>query len=172
MKVVWHDIKTLKVKKERPRTFLYKTSYQDENFRTVNMVGTSKKTRSQANAESVRLVRAYTDKIPLVENKERLERSCNKLAENIPPHNGVTLTQEIGSRSLSIEPTDIQEVEKVLKEMKKDCTPGSDNVTALDVLNISSVWGFVSLTKYFKGFQRNWKLLKLFQYFKRDRLKI
>ncbi|KAL3278212.1 hypothetical protein HHI36_013551 [Cryptolaemus montrouzieri] len=67
------------VEKEKSRTFLYKTSYQDENFKTDNMVGCSKKTRSQANAESVRLVPAYSDKIPLAEyEKKDLEDHVDK----------------------------------------------------------------------------------------------
>ncbi|KAL3277490.1 hypothetical protein HHI36_012836 [Cryptolaemus montrouzieri] len=69
----------------------------------------------------------------------------NKLAENIPPYNGMRFTEEIGSRSMFMGPTDIKEVEKVLKEMKKDCAPGSDNVTALDVLSTLHLFFFVVL---------------------------
>lgn len=46
IKVKWHDIKVLKVEKQSPTTFFYKTSYEDETFKMVN-IRKQKQTRSK-----------------------------------------------------------------------------------------------------------------------------
>lgn len=70
-KVTWHDIKVLKVEKRHPDSFFFKTSYEQVEFKKVDM-NNNKKTRSQErNTDSVRLVSAYISKIPLSDIKKR-----------------------------------------------------------------------------------------------------
>lgn len=73
-KVKWHDIKVLRVEKEHPNAFFYKTSYEDAEFRKVIV----KKTRSQ-DLKSVQLVPAYSKRFPLTDvKKTALQSLCEK----------------------------------------------------------------------------------------------
>lgn len=70
MKVKWHDIKIIRVEKGHPLAFFYKTSYEDITFKKVNVCNL-KTTRSPVNLNSLRLVQAYSKKIPLADNKKK-----------------------------------------------------------------------------------------------------
>ncbi|KAK5647942.1 hypothetical protein RI129_002834 [Pyrocoelia pectoralis] len=75
-KVNWHDIKILKVEKEHPHSFFFKTSYSDTEFKKV-IVKKSKK--SQEDFSSVQLVPAYSKKLPLTDAKNKaLQSLCEK----------------------------------------------------------------------------------------------
>lgn len=64
----WHDIKILKVEKENPEAFFYKTSFEDKTFKK-----TYERKRRAANQSftSVDLTRAYSEKIPLSDAKKK-----------------------------------------------------------------------------------------------------
>lgn len=88
-KVNWNDIKILKVCKEHPDSFFYKISYEQVEFKRVDM-NNVKKTRSQEhNADSISLVQAYSNKIPLSDlKKQHLQELVDK---NIIKKNIITL---------------------------------------------------------------------------------
>uniref|UniRef100_A0A6P7GH04 Uncharacterized protein DDB_G0271670-like n=1 Tax=Diabrotica virgifera virgifera TaxID=50390 RepID=A0A6P7GH04_DIAVI len=65
--VKWHDIKQLRVEKQQPMTFFYKTSYEETVFKKVFV-------RNQRRTEVHKfspLKQAYLQKIPLGDNKKR-----------------------------------------------------------------------------------------------------
>lgn len=65
VKLIWNDIKILKVSKEDLDSFFYKISFEQVEFKRVVM-NNVKMTRSQEhNVDSVRLVQAYSHKISL-----------------------------------------------------------------------------------------------------------
>lgn len=66
--VKWHDIKILRVEKEHPGSFFYKTSFADNAFKK-----TAVRKRRAANQSfiSVDLTRAYTGKTPLSDAKRK-----------------------------------------------------------------------------------------------------
>lgn len=88
-KVNWNDIKILKVSKEHPDSFFYKISYEQVEFKRVDM-NNAKKTRSQeCNADSISLVQAYSKKFPLSDlKKNHLQELVDK---NIIKKNIITL---------------------------------------------------------------------------------
>lgn len=64
--VKWHDIKVLRVEKENPGAFFYKSSFSDENYKKVSV----RKRRSKDDQiVFTGLKQAYTQKIPLSEVK-------------------------------------------------------------------------------------------------------
>ena len=67
--VKWHDIKMIRVEKESPGAFFYKTSYADTNFKKTIV----RKKRSRRNTEefSMGLIQAYTMKNPLTDAKKK-----------------------------------------------------------------------------------------------------
>lgn len=78
IKVKWGDIQVLKVEKDSPNCFFYKTSYEDETFKKVD-VRKTRNTRFSDSFKSTQLVRAYSKKIPLADNKKKdLQELCNK----------------------------------------------------------------------------------------------
>lgn len=73
-KIKWHDIKVLRVEKNEHNKFFYKTSYEDNIFKTVFIMLKAKNTRSQGNLEvnlPIQLVQAYANNLPLSDNKKR-----------------------------------------------------------------------------------------------------
>ncbi|CAG9836389.1 unnamed protein product [Diabrotica balteata] len=66
--VNWNDIKQLKVSKDDPITFKYKTSYEDEVFKEVNM---RNKRRKMTPLSEILLKKAYTSKKELSANKKK-----------------------------------------------------------------------------------------------------
>ena len=74
--VKWHDIKVLRVEKEYPQVFFYKTSFGDETFKKTFV-----RNRRAANQSfiSADLTLAYTEKIPLSAAKKKdIEELINK----------------------------------------------------------------------------------------------
>lgn len=55
-KVVWNDIKELKIEKEKPKIIKFRTSFLEENYRKINL---QKKTRGKPST-SINLENAYT----------------------------------------------------------------------------------------------------------------
>ena len=69
--VKWHDIKVLRVEKEHPHAFFYKTSYEQSTYKRVNVRNVRKRKNSEVLHDSLQLVQAYSQKIPLADNKKR-----------------------------------------------------------------------------------------------------
>lgn len=64
----FNDICVLRVEKENPGIFFYKTSYKDDNYKTVNI--RSSRTRKQLRLiQDAQLKKAYPDKIPISQRK-------------------------------------------------------------------------------------------------------
>ena len=64
----FNDICTIKVEKQHPNKFFFKTSYKEEEFRSVDI--TSVKTRrSLLNFEKTDLKKAYSESLPISKNK-------------------------------------------------------------------------------------------------------
>lgn len=66
--VSWNDIKVLKLVKDQPFMFFFKTSYTQENFKCVNM---RNKRKRMPNLDDVSIPKLYTHKIKLSENKKK-----------------------------------------------------------------------------------------------------
>lgn len=64
--VKWQDIKVLRVEKENPGAFFYKTSFSDENYKKVSV---RKRRTKDDQIVFTGLKQAYTQKIPLSEAK-------------------------------------------------------------------------------------------------------
>jgi len=76
--VKWHDIKILKVEKEHPEAFFYKTSFEDKTFKKTYV---RKRRAANQSFISVDLTRAYSGKIPLSDAKKKdIQELINKNA--------------------------------------------------------------------------------------------
>lgn len=76
--VKWHDIKILKVEKEHPEAFFYKTSFEDKTFKKTNV---RKRRATNQPFISIDLTRSYSGKIPLSESKKKdIQELINKNA--------------------------------------------------------------------------------------------
>lgn len=64
--VKWQDIKILRVEKENPGAFFYKTSFSDENYKKVSV---RKRRTKDDQIVFTGLKQAYSQKIPLSEAK-------------------------------------------------------------------------------------------------------
>ncbi|XP_057662714.1 uncharacterized protein LOC130897815 [Diorhabda carinulata] len=71
--VTWHDIKIIRVEKQHANSFFYKTSYENEEFKEIDVRGNkrSRPRKSMPSQISSQLVLAYSKKIPLAENKKK-----------------------------------------------------------------------------------------------------
>ena len=67
----WHDIKMLRVDKQSPRKFFFKTSYEDQTYKTVNMKNSTTTRHSLETPGCLELPKAYTSKFPLADNKKK-----------------------------------------------------------------------------------------------------
>lgn len=65
--VKWHDIKILRVEKEHPGAFLYKTSFADKTFKKTFL---RKRRAENQHFITVDLTRAYTGKFHCLMRKE------------------------------------------------------------------------------------------------------
>ena len=54
-KVIWKDIKIFKVEKVHPNIFFYKTSYAQEDLKTINNKQNKKQLRSENQDKKIRL---------------------------------------------------------------------------------------------------------------------
>lgn len=66
--VNWNDIKMIKVTKENPFLFYFKTSYKDENYREVNV---RNKRRKMKSVTEITMKAAYTQKQVISANKKK-----------------------------------------------------------------------------------------------------
>lgn len=64
----FHDICMIKVKKQHPNKFFFKTSYKEQEFRSVNVKST-KTRRSLVNFDTIDLKKAYSGSIPISKRK-------------------------------------------------------------------------------------------------------
>ncbi|XP_047513909.1 uncharacterized protein LOC125055490 [Pieris napi] len=83
--VKWIDIKQLRVEKQHPLIFFYKTSYSETDFKKVCVRNRSRRYKDQN--FSPQLLKAYTEKQPLAENKKR--DIMELIEKNIIPTNYV-----------------------------------------------------------------------------------
>lgn len=67
-KINWNDFKIIMAKKEEPFNFYYKTSYQDENYKIVNV---RNKRRKLKLASEISLKKAYMEKQEISTNKKK-----------------------------------------------------------------------------------------------------
>lgn len=76
--IKWHDIKILKVEKEHPESFFYKTFFEDKIFKKTCV---RKRRAVNQSLISIDLTRAYTGKIPLSDTKKKdIQELINKNA--------------------------------------------------------------------------------------------
>lgn len=76
--VKWHDIKIVKLEKEHPEAFFYKTSFEDKTFKKTYV---RKRRAANQSFISVDLTRAYSGKIPLSDAKKKdIQELINKNA--------------------------------------------------------------------------------------------
>lgn len=78
--VNWNEVKVLKVTKENPFLFYYKTSYKDENFKEVNV---RNKRRKMKSATEISLSTAYTQRQEISANKKKDLKEL--MAKNLIP---------------------------------------------------------------------------------------
>lgn len=67
--VNWNNIKVMKFCKGEPFSILYKTSYAEENFETINL--RNKRKKNMPDIMSINLRDAYTCRLDLSDNKKR-----------------------------------------------------------------------------------------------------
>ena len=61
----------LRVDKQSPRKFFYKTSYEDQTYKTVNMKNSTTTRHSLETPGCLELPKAYTSRFPLANNKKK-----------------------------------------------------------------------------------------------------
>lgn len=74
--IKWHDIRVLRVEKEHPEIFFYKTSFSEETYRKACVRKRVPRTRGTGSAIneplfSIGLTKAYNEKIKLSQAKRR-----------------------------------------------------------------------------------------------------
>lgn len=95
-KVVWNDIKLVRVEKEKPYIIFYKTSYEQEHFKSINI---KSKVRGINKEQKIELIPAYKNAPPIaVAKKQHLLELCRDNSikqvdwpfyENLRAHNNV-----------------------------------------------------------------------------------